>query len=83
MTMSRACFQISAGIPSNRTALLLFNFLMALVVSARVGGSSSSDLTVCCGMWRIAVSWTVRFTLKRAWKCSDQQFRMDALLVAI
>ena len=40
-------------------ALPLFSCLMALVVSSRVGSSSSSGLIDCCGMCWIAVSWTV------------------------
>ena len=73
------CFQISAGMSSPPAALPLLSCLMALVVSSRVGSSSSSGLTVCWGMCRIAVSWTVRFALKRAWKCSDQRSKIDAL----
>ena len=75
------CFQISAGMPSPPAALPLFSCLMALVISSRVGSSSSSGLTVCWGMCRIALSWTVRFALKRAWKCSDQRSKIDALSV--
>ena len=34
-------------------------------------------------MCKIAVSWIVRFAQKRAWKCSDQRSKIDALSVSL
>lgn len=50
-------FQISGGIPLTSIALLLLNCSMALVISSAEGSPSTSALTGCWGMLRIAGSW--------------------------
>ena len=59
----------------NPAALHGLSSSIALMVSLRVGGLSSSTLVGSCGMQRTAKTWTVRFALKSVSKCLDQCLR--------
>ena len=62
--------------------LPIFSCTVAFLISSRVGGSSISSFTSTWGILASDDTCTVRQSLKRPSKCSEQRWRMASFLSA-